>query len=222
MEGHRTASPDYLDDLPPWRAPALVRLFGVQKRPLLRTPSGSALWRRAVVCLPRLLWVGLFEPAAVAPRSKPEPRPKDPNEARRKPQLGGAVPAQTQGNAHAHIRALEGALTSVGGDFLGFHQIVVGPTEVLIGDIDGENADDCFERASPVSRPVRAGAREVVMSRNELPHYGRHPRRQGTMVGRRWICRTPDRHADLDVRPCLRRNCEIASLNCSWMACHCG
>jgi hypothetical protein len=44
-----------------------------------------------------------------------------------------------------------------------------------------------------------------------------------TTAGRRWIfCRTPSRNADLDVPPCLRRNCEIASLNYSWMACHCG
>jgi hypothetical protein len=132
MEGHRTASPDYLDDLPPWRASTLVRLFGIQKRSLLWTPGGGALWRRTVVCLPRLLWPGLFKPAAVPPRSKPEPRAKDPNEARRKPEPGGAVPAPTKGNAHAHIRALEGALTSFGGDFLGPHQIVAGPTEVLI------------------------------------------------------------------------------------------
>jgi hypothetical protein len=97
--------------------------------------TADAGWRCFMAqgsCLPRLLWLGLFKPAAVTPRSKPEPRPKDPNEARRQPQLGGAVPAPTKGNAHAHIRALEGALTSFGGDFLGFHQIVAGPATVLI------------------------------------------------------------------------------------------
>jgi hypothetical protein len=132
MEGYRTASPDNLDDLPPWRASALVRLFGVQKRSLLRTPGGSALWRRAVVCMPRLLRLGLFEPAAVSPRSKSESRPKDPNEARRQPELVRAVPAQTKENAHAHIRAPEGALTSFGGDFLGPHQILAGPLRSMV------------------------------------------------------------------------------------------
>jgi YVTN family beta-propeller protein len=106
MEGYRTTSTDYLDGLPPWWASALVRLFGIQKRSLLRTPGGGALWRRAVVCLPRLLRLGPFKPAAISSRSKPEPRSKDPDEARRQPELGGAVPAQTKGNAHAHIRAL--------------------------------------------------------------------------------------------------------------------
>ena len=47
------------------------------------------------------------------------------------------------------------------------YEIVAGPAEVLISDVDGEKADDCFERASRISRPLRA--REVVMSRNELP-----------------------------------------------------
>jgi hypothetical protein len=174
MEGYRTTSPDYLDGLPSWWASALVRLLGVQKRSLLRTPGGSALWRRAVVCLPRLLWLGLFKPAAISSRSKPEPRSKDPDEARRQPELGGAVPAQTKGNAHAHISAFEGARADFGGDFLGPHQIVAGPAKVLIAMSMVKMLTTASSAGSRISRPLRAGAREVVTrSPRDPPHDAR-------------------------------------------------
>jgi len=54
------------DGLPSRRSTALVRLFGLSQRPILRAPRRSAVRRRRALCLPPMLRVGLRKPAGNA------------------------------------------------------------------------------------------------------------------------------------------------------------